>query len=77
MGSWQNADAFYRIATVLACASIVVTAVYIMRAVGSAIMGPLANKDFMVLKDAAWNENLLREFVAGDCGHWHCTVLVV
>ena len=41
MGSWQHADNFYRIATIIACASIVVTAVYILRAVGKAIMGPL------------------------------------
>lgn len=41
MGSWQNADTLYRIATILSCASIVVTAVYILRAVGQAIMGPL------------------------------------
>ena len=34
MGSWEKADAFYRIATIIACASIVVTAVYILRATG-------------------------------------------
>ncbi len=43
MGSWQNPDMFYQIATIIACASIVVTAVYILRAVGKAIMGPLAS----------------------------------
>src|SRR6476660_4986346 len=32
MGSWQNPDTLYRVATILACASIVVTAVYILRA---------------------------------------------
>jgi NADH-quinone oxidoreductase subunit M len=58
MGSWQVADPFYRIATILACASIVVTAVYILRAVGSAIMGPIANNHFLSLKDANWNEKL-------------------
>jgi NADH-quinone oxidoreductase subunit M len=47
MGSWQRADAFYRIATIIACASIVVTAVYILRAVGSAIMGPVGNNEFL------------------------------
>src|SRR5215203_4747586 len=41
MGSWENADNFYRVATIIACASIVVTAVYILRAVGKVIMGPL------------------------------------
>jgi len=56
MGSWQNADYFYRIATIIACASIVVTAVYILRAVGKAIMGPLEIKDYSLLKDARWNE---------------------
>jgi NADH-quinone oxidoreductase subunit M len=58
MGSWQRADTFYRIATIAACASIVVTAVYILRAVGSAIMGPVSNPDFFALKDARWNEKL-------------------
>ena len=32
MGSWQNPDKWYRLATILACASIVVTAVYILKA---------------------------------------------
>jgi NADH-quinone oxidoreductase subunit M len=41
MGSWQNTGTLYRIATILSCASIVVTAVYILRAVGQVIMGPL------------------------------------
>jgi len=40
-GSWQNAETAYRVATILSCASIVVTAVYILRAAGQAIMGPL------------------------------------
>ena len=61
MGSWQNADTLYRIATILACASIVVTAVYILRATGQAIMGPLANHQYNSLSDAKWNE----KFAAG------------
>jgi NADH-quinone oxidoreductase subunit M len=56
MGGWENADSFYRIVTIIACASIVVTAVYILRAVGKAIMGPLVAKDFSLLPDAKWNE---------------------
>jgi NADH-quinone oxidoreductase subunit M len=62
MGSWQNADSFYRIATIIACASIVVTAVYILRAVGKAIMGPLTpalsknGEGVAELRDAKWNE---------------------
>lgn len=58
MGSWQKPDAFYRIATIIACASIVVTAVYILRAVGSVIMGPVKNNDHLSLGDASWNERL-------------------
>src|SRR4030095_3276280 len=62
MGSWENADKFYRIATIIACASIVVTAVYILRAVGKAIMGPLTpnlsstGDGKLLLSDAHWNE---------------------
>ena len=52
----NGADNFYRIATIIACASIVVTAVYILRAVGKAIMGPLAINDHSLLTDAKWNE---------------------
>jgi NADH-quinone oxidoreductase subunit M len=58
MGSWEKADAFYRIATIIACASIVVTAVYILRATGKAIMGPIANDEHLSLGDAGWNERL-------------------
>ncbi|THU41151.1 NADH-quinone oxidoreductase subunit M [Niastella caeni] len=61
MGAWQNAEALYRIATILACASIVVTAVYILRAMGKVIMGPLQVTDSgsslgNTLTDAGWNE---------------------
>lgn len=57
MGSWENQDKWYRLATILACASIVVTAVYILRATGKTIMGPIsANHE--TLGDAKWNEKL-------------------
>ncbi|MBP6334208.1 MAG: NADH-quinone oxidoreductase subunit M [Bacteroidia bacterium] len=58
VGSWERVEMFYRIATILACLSIVVTAVYILRATGKAVMGPIENKDFLKLQDAAWNEKL-------------------
>jgi NADH-quinone oxidoreductase subunit M len=57
MGAWQNPDAMYRLATILACASIVVTAVYILRATGKTIMGPM-NNAYDKLTDATWNEKL-------------------
>lgn len=55
-GSWQNPGNLYRIATILACASIVVTAVYILRAAGSTLMGPLKKEEYAALGDAAWYE---------------------
>jgi NADH-quinone oxidoreductase subunit M len=56
VGSWQHPEMFYRVATIIACASIVVTAVYILRAVGKAIMGPLEKPEYRLLGDARWNE---------------------
>jgi NADH-quinone oxidoreductase subunit M len=58
VGSWQNNDMFHRIATLAAAMSIVVTAVYILRAIGLTVMGPLKNENYLQLKDAAWNEKL-------------------
>jgi NADH-quinone oxidoreductase subunit M len=58
VGSWQNDDTFHRIATITAAMSIVVTAVYILRAIGKTAMGPITNNDFLELKDANWNEKL-------------------
>lgn len=57
MGSWQNPDKLYRLATILACASIVVTAVYILRAAGKTVMGPMSNA-YDTITDATWNEKL-------------------
>lgn len=57
MGSWQNPDGVYRLATIIAGASIVVTAVYILRATGKTIMGPISN-EHALLTDATWNEKL-------------------
>jgi NADH-quinone oxidoreductase subunit M len=67
MGAWENADTLYRVATILACASIVVTAVYILRAMGKVIMGPLYRAEgventslpqSVSLADAGWNEKV-------------------
>lgn len=55
MGSWEHPDLFRRGATIIACMSIVVTAVYILRAIGKTAMGPLKD-EFKNLDDATWNE---------------------
>ena len=57
MGSWQHPDPLHRIATIDACLSIVVTAVYILRAIGQTAMGPL-KAGYENLSDATWNEKL-------------------
>lgn len=57
MGSWQHPDPLHRIATIAACLSIVVTAVYILRAIGQTAMGPL-KAGYENLSDATWNEKL-------------------
>jgi NADH-quinone oxidoreductase subunit M len=40
MGSWERPDVLYRLATIAGCVSIVITAVYILRATGKVAMGP-------------------------------------
>lgn len=57
IGAWQHPDFFHRFATVLACMSIVVTAVYILRAISKTAMGPI-KESFFNLPDAKWNEKL-------------------
>ncbi len=57
VGAWEHADTFHRVATIAACMSIVVTAVYILRAIGSVAMGPV-KESFAGLTDAKWNEKL-------------------
>ena len=57
VGSWEHTDMFHRIATIAACMSIVVTAVYILRAIGKTAMGPL-KIGFENLSDTTWNEKL-------------------
>jgi NADH-quinone oxidoreductase subunit M len=64
MGAWEHPDAFHRIATILACMSIVVTAVYILRAVSRTAMGPL-KESFAHLGDAKWNERLAAIILIG------------
>jgi len=58
MGSWQRPETGYRVATILSCASIVITAVYILRATGQALMGPVKDAQYNSLTDACWNERL-------------------
>lgn len=58
VGSFQHTDTFHRVATILACSSIVITAVYILRVVGILLLGPVKNSHYLELKDAQWFEKL-------------------
>ena len=58
VGSFENPDMFHRVATIIACTSIVVTAVYILRVVGKILYGEVENKHFLELTDATWDERV-------------------
>ena len=58
IGSFQNADTFHRVLTIIACCSIVITAVYILRTVGKILYGPVLNEHHLHLTDAAWYERV-------------------
>ena len=58
VGAFENADTFHRVATILACTSIVVTAVYILRVCGKILYQKVPNPEFLKLKDATWDERL-------------------
>ncbi|MBL8007586.1 MAG: NADH-quinone oxidoreductase subunit M [Ignavibacteria bacterium] len=56
VGAFQHSETFYRVATVIVCSSIVITAVYILRVVAALLLGPIKNEEFNFLKDAVWFE---------------------
>lgn len=58
VGAFQHMDTFHRIVTILACTSIVITAVYILRVVAIMLLGPIKNEHFLHLGDAKWYEKI-------------------
>ncbi|MDY4667028.1 MAG: NADH-quinone oxidoreductase subunit M [Prevotella sp.] len=58
VGSFENAGTFHRVATILACTSIVITAVYILRVVGKILYQKVPNAKLLELHDATWDERL-------------------
>ncbi|MFA4852368.1 MAG: NADH-quinone oxidoreductase subunit M [Bacteroidales bacterium] len=56
VGSFQHPDIFHRVCTIIACSSIVITAVYILRVVGILLLGPITNDHYLHLDDAKWYE---------------------
>ena len=58
VGAFQNDDMFIRIATILVISSIVITAVYILRAAAIMLYGQIKNKEFESLPDARWYDKV-------------------
>ncbi len=58
IGSFENADLFRRILTIIAISSIVTTAVYILRMVGKFLYGPMQDEHHAEITDAKWFEKL-------------------
>ncbi|MDE6283983.1 MAG: NADH-quinone oxidoreductase subunit M [Muribaculaceae bacterium] len=58
VGSFEHTDMFHRVFTIVACCSIVITAVYILRTVGKLLFGPVFDPHHAELTDASWWERL-------------------
>jgi NADH-quinone oxidoreductase subunit M len=58
VGSFQHVDTFHRVATIVAVSSIVITAVYILRVIGTLLLGPVKNDHYLNLTDAKWFEKI-------------------
>ena len=58
VGSFANEELFHRAATIIACTSIVVTAVYILRVVGKILYQKVADPHYLELTDATWDERV-------------------
>lgn len=57
-GAFMHPDTFHRVVTIIACTSIVITAVYILRVVGKILYGTCDNPEHLKLSDATWDERL-------------------
>ena len=57
-GAFMENDTFHRVVTVIACTSIVITAVYILRLIGKILYGTCTNPEHLKLTDATWDEKL-------------------
>lgn len=55
-GSFMVDDTFHRTVTIIACTSIVITAVYILRVVGKILYGTPTDPEHLKLSDARWDE---------------------
>jgi NADH-quinone oxidoreductase subunit M len=58
VGAFQVNDTFHRTCTIIACTSIVITAVYILRVVGKILYQKVPDQDYYKLTDATWDERI-------------------
>jgi NADH-quinone oxidoreductase subunit M len=58
VGSFEHADMFHRVFTIIAISSIVATAVYILKVVGKILYGPVQDPHHLELTDAVWHEKI-------------------
>ncbi len=58
VGSFMVNDTFHRTCTIIACTSIVITAVYILRVVGKILYQKVPNPEYYKLTDATWDERI-------------------
>lgn len=58
VGAFQDYDVFHRTLTLIACTSIVITAVYILRLIGKILYGTCTDQHHLQLTDATWDERL-------------------
>jgi NADH-quinone oxidoreductase subunit M len=76
IGSFQHTDMFHRVFTIIACMSIVITAVYILRVVGKILYGKIQDEHHEELTDATWFERIsvvtliVAIFAVGSAPFW-------
>ena len=58
VGAFEHEDLFRRIATIVSVSAIVVTAVYVLRVVGTMLMGPVTNSEYLNLEKVSWYERI-------------------
>jgi len=58
VGAFQHPGLFYRIVTIVTIASIVITAVYILRVIAILLLGPTTNEHYNHFTDARWHEKI-------------------
>jgi len=58
VGSFEREGTFTTACTIIACCSIVITAVYILRVVGKILYEKVADPHYLTLTDATWDERV-------------------